>query len=82
MLPDLLLPIASALVLLGPLADSTTVNRLWYAAPLIVSISLVYAGTRHEAPGEIVAHAARFGGWVLVFMAIVTAALQIMWWLG
>lgn len=63
----------------APLAD---INRLWYAAPLVVTISLVYAGTRHEEPGEILSHAARFGGWVLVFMAIVMVALQIMWWLG
>lgn len=55
--------------------------RLWYAAPLIVSVSLVYAATRHEETGPILAHAARFGGWVVVFMAIVTLGLQIVWWL-
>jgi hypothetical protein len=55
--------------------------RLWYAAPLIASISLVYAATRHEDIGPILSHAARFGMWILVFMLLVLAALQAMSWL-
>ncbi|MEM6799292.1 MAG: hypothetical protein AAF589_07235 [Planctomycetota bacterium] len=55
--------------------------RLWYAAPLIVSVSLVYAATRQEETGPILSHAARFGGWVLVFMVAVTAALQAFAWM-
>lgn len=77
MTPDLLLPLLLAAN--GLLAEA---NRLWYAAPLVVSISLVYAGTRHESPREILGHAARFGGWILVFMAVVMIALQVMWWFG
>lgn len=56
-------------------------ERLWYAAPLIVSVSLVYAATRHEETASILAHAARFGGWILAFMLIVTIALQAFAWL-
>ncbi len=56
-------------------------ERLWYAAPLIISVSLVYAATRHEETGPILSHAARFGGWILVFMLIVTVALQLLSWL-
>lgn len=55
--------------------------RFWYAAPLIVSVSLVYAATRHEDPTTIFRHAARFGLWIVVFMAIVSAGLQLLWWL-
>lgn len=73
--PDFLPLIANAMVLLAE------INRLWYAAPLIIAISLVYAGTRHEAPAEILGHAVRFGGWVVVFMVVVMTALQIMAWL-
>lgn len=55
--------------------------RIWFALPLIVSVSLVYAATRHEAMGPIVVHATRFAVWVVVFMAIVFAGLQLMSWL-
>lgn len=57
------------------------INRLWYAAPLIVSVSLVYAATRHEEPTEIAGHAARFGGWILAFMAAVAVGLATLGWL-
>lgn len=45
-------------------------NRLWYAVPLILSVSLVYAATRHELLGPIVDHAVRFGGWLVGFLTI------------
>ena len=58
------------------------VNQLWYAVPLIVSISLVYAATRHERMRPIVAHAVRLGGWVVGFMTCIFALLfAISWWL-
>jgi hypothetical protein len=52
--------------------------RIWFAVPIIVSVSLVYAATRHEAMNQILVHAARFAVWIVVFMAIVFAALQVM----
>ncbi|TWT37020.1 hypothetical protein KOR34_19670 [Posidoniimonas corsicana] len=71
-----------AALLSSPLATLLLAEtRLWYAAPLIVSVSLVFSGTRHEDPKDILTHALRFGGWVLVFMAVVTAVLQFMAWL-
>lgn len=76
MTPDCFTSLLASLLLLAE------INRLWYAAPLILSISLVYAGTRHESPSEILSHATRFGGWVIVFMVIVMIVLQIMWWYG
>ena len=50
-----------------PLAE---INRLWYAVPLIVSISLVYGATRHELWTPILDHALRFALWIVVFMSI------------
>lgn len=55
--------------------------RIWFALPIIVSVSLVYAATRHEQMRPILIHAARFAVWILVFMAIVFAALQALAWL-
>ena len=62
------------LVAMGPL-------RLWYAVPLVVSVSLVCAATRHEEMGPIAIHAARFALWIVVFMAIVLAVIQLLTWL-
>ncbi|MCA9197222.1 MAG: hypothetical protein KDA87_06775 [Planctomycetales bacterium] len=54
---------------LFPLIFAASVaNRLWYALPLIVSISLVYAATRHELMRPIVEHAVRFSLWIVGFM--------------
>jgi Na+/alanine symporter len=53
------------------------INDLWYALPLIVSVSLVYAATRHEAIDQIVRHATRIGAWILGFMLIVFAVLWV-----
>ena len=50
-------------------------NYLWYSLPLIISVSLVYAATRHEDVRPILLHALRFGGWIVAFMAIIFAVL-------
>ena len=52
-------------------------NRLWFSLPLVVSISLVYAATRHELMRPILDHALRFGVWVLAFMAVVFVVLTV-----
>jgi hypothetical protein len=51
------------------------VAQIWYAVPLIVSISLVYAATRHELVGPILQHAMRLGVWIAGFMGVVFAVL-------
>lgn len=53
-----------------------TVN-LWYAVPLIVSVSLVCAATRHELIRPILIHAARFAVWVLAFMGLFMVLLTV-----
>jgi hypothetical protein len=59
-----------------------SVNNLWYALPLVVAVSLVYAATRHELMEPILGHAVRIGAWIVGFMAIVFVILvAISWWL-
>ena len=53
------------------------VVNLWYALPLVVSVSLVCAATRHEEVGAIVNHAVRFGVWIVAFMLVVMALLTL-----
>jgi len=66
-------------ILFANLLDS----RLWYALPLIVSISLVYAATRHELFEPIVRHAVHTAVWIISFMLVVFAILFVIsWWLG
>jgi hypothetical protein len=55
-------------------------HRLWYALPLVTSVSLVYAATRHEEMGPILLHAVRFALWIVVFMAVVWAVIQFLTW--
>lgn len=52
------------------------INRLVYAPPLLLAVSLVYAATRHEDMRSILRHATSFGGWTVVFMATVAGAIE------
>lgn len=58
------------------------VVSLWYALPLIVSVSLVCAATRHEDMGPILNHAVRFGLWIVIFMAAVMALMALLEWMA
>jgi len=64
------------------LAAGVGAGRLLYAVPLVTSVCLVYAATRHEQMGPILVHAFRFGMWIVVFMAIVLAVIQGLSWLA
>jgi hypothetical protein len=55
-------------------------NQLWYAAPLIVSLSLVYAATRHELLQPILGHALRFALWTTGLMLVVLVLLAFITW--
>lgn len=59
----------------APLLLALAATKLWYLVPLVVSISLVYAATRHELVDEIVKHAIRFGIWIVGFMGVVFALI-------
>ncbi|REJ69619.1 MAG: hypothetical protein DWQ31_03890 [Planctomycetota bacterium] len=54
-------------------------NRMWFAVPLIISVSLVYAGTRHEAMRPILRHAVSCAVWMTGFIA---AIMLLLWLLG
>ena len=56
-------------------------NQLWYAAPLIVSLSLVYAATRHELLQPILSHALRFALQTTGLMVAVLAVLAVASWI-
>ena len=51
------------------------VNMLWYALPLVVAVSLVYAATRHETMAPILHHAVRAGTYIVGFMLVIFAVL-------
>lgn len=54
------------------------IGDLWYAVPLVVAVSLVYAATRHEQMGAILHQAVRIGAWIVGFMAVVFGILYLM----
>jgi len=54
------------------------VNMLWYALPLVVAVSLVYAATRHETMNPILHHAVRVGAYIVGFMLVIFAILWFM----
>lgn len=63
------------------LLAALTTNQIWYALPLVVVVSLVYAATRHEEIGPILSHALRIGVWIVGFMVTVFAVLFLVsWW--
>lgn len=55
-------------------------SYLWYLAPLVVVVSLVYGATRHELMLPILWHSVRAAGWILGFMAVIFAILLILSW--
>ncbi len=55
-------------------------SDLWYALPLIVAISLVYAATRHERMRAILLHAGHTALWILGFMAAIFVLLILVSW--
>ena len=56
-------------------------KHMWYALPLVVTVSLVYSATRHEQIVPILSHAVRFAAWIIGFMAIVLGVLMTLSWL-
>jgi len=55
-------------------------NYLWYAFPLVIVVSLVYAATRHEQMVPILAHAVRIGLWITGFMGIIFVVVSLICW--
>ena len=58
-------------------------HDFWFALPLVIAVSLVYAATRHEAMEPILRHALRIGTWIIAFMAVVFVVLSVgLWYLS
>lgn len=62
------------------LADTWTQHDFWFALPLVIAVSLVYAATRHEAMEPILRHAMRIGTGIIGFMAVIFAVLMLGIW--
>lgn len=52
-----------------------TLHVYWFVLPLVVSISLVYAASRHESWPRIWMGAFRLCAWILGILVLATAAL-------
>jgi len=65
----------------GMLLAALAINTLWYALPLVVAVSLVYAATRHEQMEPILGHAVRIAAWIAGFMGIVFVVILAVSWL-
>ncbi len=55
---------------------AASIGRLWHLLPLLLSISLVYAGTRHEELKQILKHAFQFSAWIFGFMVLIALGLE------
>jgi len=60
--------------------ESILTNDLWFALPLVIAVSLVYAATRHESMAPILRHATRIGTWIVGFMVAVFLVLELGIW--
>jgi hypothetical protein len=67
--------------MIGLLFAAGGIQDFWFAVPLILAVSLVYAATRHEDLGPILGHAARIGAWIVGFMAAIFVLLLFVTWL-
>ena len=61
----------------GERGEKVMSSSFWFALPLIVSVSLVYAATRHEEVGAILSHAFRVAVWIAGFMLLVFGVLYL-----
>jgi hypothetical protein len=57
---------------------SISPTYLFYYVPLVVAISLVYGGTRHEDVRLILRHAAYTAYWITAFMGFIFLILFIL----
>lgn len=61
---------------------SVSPSFLLYYFPLLIAISVVYGGTRHEDMGTIVRHSLHTAYWVTAFMGVIFLILMVIgWWI-
>ena len=56
-------------------APLTSIHIYWFVLPLVLSISLVYSASRHEAWSLIIRHALRLCTWILGLLVVTTGVL-------
>ncbi|TWT48243.1 hypothetical protein [Botrimarina hoheduenensis] len=56
----------------------SAINRLWFAPLLIVGVSVVYAGTRHEDLRSILRHTTTCAVTLVLIMGAVAAVLEVL----
>jgi hypothetical protein len=54
--------------------------EIWYALPAIISVSLVYAASRHEPMRPLLLHAIRVALWLIGFLLAGAAVLAFFSW--
>lgn len=62
--------------MLPPVLLAARMSDIWYAIPLIIAVSLVYAGTRYEALDEILHRALRVGIAITGVLAAIFITLE------
>ena len=62
---------------MNPLLAVLGFSQLFYAAPLVVAVSLVYGATRDEQLAPILTHSYRAAIWILSFILSVFAVLWV-----
>ncbi len=60
---------------------SLSPTYLLYYLPLLIAISVVYGGTRHEEMGIIIRQAMHTAYWVTAFMGVIFLILLVVGWL-
>jgi hypothetical protein len=54
-----------------------TIHPYWFAIPLVLAISLVYAASRHESWRAIFGQAARLAGMIFTVLIVTTVVLLV-----
>jgi hypothetical protein len=67
--------------MLNPLLAAVQINELWFALPLIIAVSFVYAATRHERMVRILLRGLRVAVMITVFMGLILVLLVMLSWL-
>ena len=60
------------------LLAAVNINDMWYALPLVVAISVVYAATRHEHLGAILLRSLRVASMLVMLMVVLFVLLVLL----
>ena len=60
---------------------SVSPTYLFYFIPLLISVSLVFGGTRHESTDEVIKHALGTARWIGGFVGLIFIVLLVLNWI-